>query len=387
MKRLYLTSVPVAWALTYCVASAVSAQNTRLGPEVCGTAWHRVPSPSPAHQSGDANQLSGVAVFSATDAWAVGWSLSFSGLGYKTLAEHWDGTRWSVVPTANTAMRNNTLRAVSVLAPDDVWAVGQQDDGSGNAMTLVEHWDGYRWRVDPSATVPGSLGAVIAFSSTDVWVSGFVLEHWDGTRWTVTDIGAANYLGSLVGSSRDLWAAGYRTIQPFGPVLTLSYHWDGAAWTAHRAVDPLTDSRDDEDVLVGMTVAPGDTHPWAVGYFADFDGGPPAHTLVEQWDGAKWNRVRAPNPGGASLDNELFAVEARSPSDVWVVGTIGSDGSSNNQTLILRWDGTGWTVAPNTGTGVLVGMGVDRATGNLWAVGYSAETNYQGTLILASCEP
>jgi len=186
-------------------------------------------------------------------------------LGYKTLAEHWDGTRWSVVPTANTAMRNNTLRAVSVLAPDDVWAVGQQDDGSGNAMTLVEHWDGYRWRVDPSATVPGSLGAVIAFSSTDVWVSGFVLEHWDGTRWTVTDIGAANYLGSLVGSSRDLWAAGYRTIQPFGPVLTLSYHWDGAAWTAHRAVDPLTDSTDDEDVLVGMTVAPGDTHPWAVG--------------------------------------------------------------------------------------------------------------------------
>jgi len=200
--------------------------------------------------------LSAVAAFSATDAWAVGWSLSFSGSGYKTLAEHWDGTRWSIVPTANTAMPNNTVRGVPVLAPDDVRAVGEQDNGSGNMMTLVEHWDGQRWSVDPSATVPGTLGAVIAFSSTDVWASGFGLEHWDGTQWTVTLIGPANYLGSLAGSSNDLWAVGYRTIQPFGPVLTLSYHWDGAAWTAHKAVDPLKDSQDDEDVLVGVTVAP-----------------------------------------------------------------------------------------------------------------------------------
>jgi len=282
-------------------------------------------------------------------------------------------------------MPNNTLRGVSVLAADDVWAVGEQDDGSGNMMTLVEHWNGQTWSVDPSTTVPGTLGAVIAFSSTDVWASGFVLEHWDGAQWTVTNIGLANYLGSLAGSTNDLWAVGYRTVQPFGPVLSLSYRWDGAAWTAQKAVDPLKDSQDDEDVFVGVTVAPGDTHPWAVGYFANFDGGPPAHTLVEQWDGARWNRVRAPNPGGASLDNELFGVEALSPSDVWVVGTIGSDGSATNQTLILQWDGMGWSVAPNTGTGVLVGIGGDRATGNLWAVGYSAEANYQGTLILAAC--
>src|SRR5262252_1435831 len=154
MKGSCLTRIPLAFFLIYSLASAVSAQTTIAGPEPCGKTWHRVHSPSPAHQSGDANQLSGIAAFSATDAWAVGWSLSFNGSGYKTLAEHWNGTRWSVVPTANTAMRNNTLRGVSVLAPDDVWAVGQQDDGSGNAMTLVEHWDGHRWSVDPSATVP-----------------------------------------------------------------------------------------------------------------------------------------------------------------------------------------------------------------------------------------
>src|SRR5262249_29708292 len=157
MKTLYLTRIAMALILIYRLASAVLAQTTTPVPGVCETTWHRVPSPSPAHQSGDANQLSGVAAFSRTDAWAVGWSVSFGGSGYKTLAEHWDGTRWSVVPTANTAMRNNTLRGVSVLAPDDVWAVGQQDDGSGNAMTLVEHWDGHRWSVDLSATVPGSL--------------------------------------------------------------------------------------------------------------------------------------------------------------------------------------------------------------------------------------
>src|SRR5690242_573129 len=97
--------------ISVCILLAACTAITSFA--TCNSTWQAVPSPSPAHQSGDANQLSGVAALSATDAWAVGWSLAFSGGGYQTLAEHWDGNQWNVVPTANTSMRNNYLRAVS----------------------------------------------------------------------------------------------------------------------------------------------------------------------------------------------------------------------------------------------------------------------------------
>ena len=366
----------------------IVARTRRLNqtaPPACGKAWRRVSSPSPSHQSGDANQLSAIGATSSTDAWAVGWTLSFGGGGYKTLTEHWDGTRWTVIPSANTSMRNNYLIGVSALAPNDVWAVGQQDDNSGNMLTLVEHWDGTSWTVDPQASTPGSLGDVVAFSPNDVWAGGFVLEHWDGTTWSVTQLGSARYLGVLAGDSSSLWAVGYRLIQPIGPVLTLSDHFDGVGWTPFKGIDPLRTSADDEDVLTGVDSEPGGSHPFAVGYFANFDANPPAHTLVERWDGQQWRLIPAVNPGGPHLDNELWDVEVLSQSNVWIVGTVGSDGSSDNQALIEHWNGSSWTAAPNLGTGVLVGIGGDRPTGNLWAVGYTAAGNYQATMILAAC--
>jgi hypothetical protein len=51
-----------------------------------GTAWRRVPSPSP----GTFASLSGVAATSATNAWAVGGADAG-----KTLILHWNGTAWN----------------------------------------------------------------------------------------------------------------------------------------------------------------------------------------------------------------------------------------------------------------------------------------------------
>jgi hypothetical protein len=250
---------------------------------------------------------------------------------------------------------------------------------------LVEHWDGSSWTIDDSATVPGILGGVRAFSPTDVWASGFIIEHWDGSTWSVQGIGPANYLGDLSGTAGDLWAAGYRTVEPIGPVLTLTAHGNGSNWTRHGAVNPLRGSIDDENTFTGITVAGGEA--WSVGYFANFDTGVRAHTLVEQWDAAsgKWARVRAPNPGGPTRDNELWDVEALSPTDVWAVGTMGDDGSSSNPTLLEHWDGAAWSEAGDRLPGVLVGIAADLPTGDAWAVGYTGASNYQPTLVLQAC--
>lgn len=351
----------------------------------CSSDWTRIPSPSPANQPGDANQLSGISAISPTDAWVVGWSLSFSKGAFRTLAEHWDGNSWKVVPTPNSAQRNNYLNSVFALASDDVWAVGQQDDDEGDQWILVEHWDGKAWTIDHRARVPGSLGDVIAFSPSDVRAAGFTLEHFDGTTWSGRGIGAANYFGDLAGSADDLWAVGYRTVEPIGPVLTFSAHWDGASWTSHGGENPLRSSVDDENVFTGVTVPPGDNNPWAVGYFADFDGGPAARTLIEHWDGAKWNRVPSPSPGGRTKDSMLWDVTAISTTDLWAVGTVGSDGSPDNLTLIEHWDGSSWKVVKTPGPGVLLSVAGDRSTGSLWAVGYTEGSGYQATLILSAC--
>ncbi len=52
-------------------------------------------------------------------------------------------------------------------APDDVWTVGS---AGADGPSLIEHWDGRRWRVMPSP--PGSLLSITASSAGHVWATG-----------------------------------------------------------------------------------------------------------------------------------------------------------------------------------------------------------------------
>lgn len=55
---------------------------------------------------------------------------------------------------------------MAAVSPGDAWAVG------GTALTLIDHWDGNRWRVFPSPNVEGELHAVTAITPCDVWAVG-----------------------------------------------------------------------------------------------------------------------------------------------------------------------------------------------------------------------
>jgi hypothetical protein len=64
---------------------------------------------------------------------------------------HWDGTSWSVVKSPTPAGIAD-LAGVEALATDDIWAVGGRVNQQANAVrTLVEHWNGTAWKVVPSA--------------------------------------------------------------------------------------------------------------------------------------------------------------------------------------------------------------------------------------------
>ena len=109
-----------------------------------GTAWHRVKSPN-AGPASAANDLVSVSAVATDDIWAVGVR------GLHTLAMRWDGTSWSVV-SSPTPGGIADLAGVVAVSTDDAWAVGGWVDPQANAVrTLVEHWDGTSWTVVESA--------------------------------------------------------------------------------------------------------------------------------------------------------------------------------------------------------------------------------------------
>jgi len=69
-------------------------------------------------------ELASVAPLSTHDVWAAGWYLDDAqDLEPQTLAEHWDGHDWTIVPTPNPA-REDTLSGIAAVSAHDVWAVG-----------------------------------------------------------------------------------------------------------------------------------------------------------------------------------------------------------------------------------------------------------------------
>ena len=101
---------------------------------------------------------------------------------------------------------------------------------------------------------------------------------------------------------------------------------------------------------------------WAIGTIA-------AEPMVQHWDGARWTQVPVQTPGADV--NHLNAVEALSPSDVWVVGDYSDDGTVFS-TLVEHWDGTSFTVIPSpnpdsTSNGLYGIAGVSSDA--VWAVG------------------
>ena len=165
-QTLWALAAPLATAALLvtpgaAATSAASAQAPSCQP------WTSTLPPSP--NAAD-NQFFRVTTLSACDVWAVGNYRAVSTGPLLSLAEHWNGTAWKVVPTPNPGTSTNFLRAVSAFSASDVWAVGHADNS-----TLILHWNGTAWKQVPSPS-PGQvneLTSVATTSATDVWAAGF----------------------------------------------------------------------------------------------------------------------------------------------------------------------------------------------------------------------
>jgi len=134
------------------------------------------------------------------------------------------------------------VRSVAALSPTDAWAVGD-DESTGHQLTMTEHWDGTRWTVVPSPSPGGStqandLADVTAASGNDVWVTGssftrttqfpFVL-HWNGSSWAgirlpVTGVLATDDVPESISAAAggQAWVSGFAGFLEHQPLTPLA---------------------------------------------------------------------------------------------------------------------------------------------------------------------
>ena len=346
-----------------------------FNPGTCSSPWSVVSSPNPGTGS---QVLNKVAALSANDVWAVGYYANQDRISH-SLIEHWNGTAWSVVSSPDGGIKTNYLTAVAAVSANDVWAVGYYTDENSGRQTLAERWNGTTWSIVPSLNpaVDDTMNGIVAISSTDVWTVGTaannniyqtLIEHWNGSAWSVVpspDPGSANnlLLGVAAVSANDMWAVGYYN-NTGSAYLTLTEHWNGTAWSVVSS--PSVGS---SDYLYGVAAVSA-TDVWAVGVSTV------GSTLTEHWNGTAWSVVPSPSPG--TLINGLSMVAVVSANDVWASGTYSTD-NNINQTLVEHWNGTAWSVVPSPSPGTvdnyLQGVSVGSAN-DVWVVGYYTSDSF-----------
>ncbi|HEX4655926.1 MAG TPA: alkaline phosphatase family protein [Streptosporangiaceae bacterium] len=329
------------------------------------------------------NSLGAVAGSSPTDVWAAGNFLPDTAASNQdatlSFAEHYDGKKWSVVPTPNTGTNFNSFYGLAA-SQGQAWAVGEYLNSDYQDRALIETWNGQNWSIADNPQ-PGSVRDMLfgasALSPSDVWVVGdqegsdhtfqTLVEHWDGSSWTVVptpDPGSAgNHLYAVDAvSPDDVWAAGMQ-LNGNSPDQGLVEHWDGHKWS----VVPVPTSGSASLVMLDG-IAATSSQVWVAGEADSPEGG--GQPIIEGYHDGSWTTAQLPaTPDGANWTN-LWGITVASGT-VWAVGTYVDPATDNNNALVLEGTGGTWSInpAPNPGSGSNILGGIANVGGQLWAAG------------------
>jgi len=208
-----------------------------------GHAWRQVPSPDPGSLN---NILYGVSCVSRSSCLAVG---TFGANSFHLLTERWDGHAWKVV-SVSAVDRAAAALAVSCVATNACFAVGDANDGP-----VALRWDGHTWS---SSKMPTrglsrdnlltdlsclSTTTCVAVGASGPGVSGYgnnpreqtLVETWNGKRWRIIPSpNRTDYVSVLSGvsciSAEQCTAVGRDVNVQGGKSRTLIEIWDGRSW-------------------------------------------------------------------------------------------------------------------------------------------------------------
>ncbi len=228
-----------AWAVGYAASNTTTQA---LIEHFDGSSWKVIPSPT---LNSSFYKLSAVTAVSPTNVVAVGNFTNQQG-NPQALIERWNGSKWKIVSGPNPGS-SSILSGVTAVSASNIWAVGDFVPQQGNAATLIEHFDGSTWQVVSSpnrlALNYNGLVSVSALSATNVWAVGqsgisngdaphgnfsksqafprTLIEHFDGIRWRIVtspDLGTSDTLTGVSGvpGTSQAWTVGsyYNSIPP-----------------------------------------------------------------------------------------------------------------------------------------------------------------------------
>ena len=347
-------------AIRTSVALAVASTLVAVGIAIGAASWNTVSSPNPgANGPYVARYLREVTAASSKAVWAVG------GVGGRSIIARWTGTSWRLesLPHPTTY----TLRAIDTNG-STVWALGAD---STSIVVLKRVGSAWQYSAIPGSPSSTFLTDLAVQSDKDVWVVGSTSSsvaalayHWNGTNWSSqpppVPSGASgvqlNRVEHIPGTSRVIGVGYYVKAFHFYPY---AVEWTGSGWKA------LATASTPQGELDGVVVRSA-SYAWAVGF--DNPNASYSKSLIEHWNGSRWQRVSSPN---RAFGNYLMSVDARSNSDIWAAGYV-SD-TKGYHTLAEHWNGSRWSLAtmpnPNPSFDLLFGISFVPGTSTFWAVG------------------
>lgn len=329
-----------------CNAAGENGEGGSLEESLSGSSWSIERAMHATDDSEDVSCTSASACTSVGSYYPLGVS------GSRILAERWNGTAWSAQrapnPPETTAI---FFDAVSCIAVNSCTAVGSYTDTTGaGTLTLAEHWDGSAWSIQETPNLSGARN--VGFSGVSCTAenactavgtaegpegSTTFVERWNGTEWAIQT--SPNPAGSTnaqlyevsCASSSSCTAVGYYFTSSFATNLPLVERWNGTTWSIQAV--PLPTGGED-GALFGVSCS-ATSACTAVGEYSPA-GGVGTGTLAERWNGSTWSVQSSPN--GGAYNNNLASVSCRAANACSAVGTFSSS------TLAEGWNGMEWLI-------------------------------------------
>lgn len=282
--------------------------------------------------NGDNSSLSGVFCTGKKACTAVGDVLSGGVL--VTLAERWNGSGWTVQPTPNPAGASRSfLLSVSCPTGTSCTAVGEYTASSGHQLTLAEHWNGSTWSLtatkNPAGSTTDTLKSVSCASTSSCMAvgsdqQGMLSERWNGSNWKTESVLTPS--GESDASLQSVSCAAPSACTAVGSIFNsvhtvpLAERWNGSSW-GNQAIPAPGHSQ--VSGLEGVSCVTA-TRCSAVGFARS-----PSVSMAEHWISSKWFTQSAPPPFG-SQQSDLESVSCPTTANCMASGFYTDSGGNQN---------------------------------------------------------
>lgn len=327
-------------AVSRCVAVGAftdgSAVQRTLAARWDGSAWTPQSTPNPAGSTNSV--LQSVSCTGENTCIAAG---DWLNRRWMPLAEGWNGLSWSIEPTPNATTGPFEILDGVACRGSSCLAVGFEEDSGGRNSTIGAVRDP-SWTVEPAPLPSGVTGtfldAVSCFDNSGNTCIAVGTAYRPSFAYSgnaqISGPGGTSNIAALEVASADL--QGVSCISgPFCVVIGTTpgaHHWDGSTWSV-RTIPSLT-SRDLYDVSCTSNSA-----CTATGSFSGTTI--ETESLAIRWDGSNWTKQSTPNPG--DYQNELFGVSCATATFCMAVGRKRNGNEGWGRPFAASWNGSAWT--------------------------------------------